>query len=249
LEPIVLGRHDEKFLDGGAGCNNPSGEVYSAAIDVWRLPKPSNFNDSIVCIVSIDTGIYTDTKFGLNWSGLAATLANIVTDSEVITERFRLMHGDLRNESPRNSRYSRFNIAGGLGEIGLHAHKKMGEIYATTRDYWETQSVFEEMKACADKLAGGKRAPLPRTQNVFQITFWSTNLMGLLDIARQPSDSGEPCRIFEPFIGGQPCVLFGGARRWHFSSRPSISPCHSLLEEVDSGVCEAKKSLNEAFGP
>jgi hypothetical protein len=121
-------------------------------MDEWSPHDPSLLKQSIECIISIGTGVPKDAEFGLNWLRLVLTLSNIAIETEATAERFARAHRDLRKQSLEQSKYFRFNVTGGLDEIDLGAHHRLGDIYTKTIEYLDTQSVGNEIEAVADKL-------------------------------------------------------------------------------------------------
>lgn len=140
------------FFDGGAGCNNPIEEVFAAAMDVWSPQDPTYLKQSIECMISIGTGVPKGGRFGSDWPSLFLALSNIALDTEATAQRFAKAHPDLGKTALEQSKYIRFNVAGGLGEVGLGAHQKMGEIYTKTIEYLDTQTVRNEIEIFAAKL-------------------------------------------------------------------------------------------------
>ncbi len=79
-----------------------------------------------------------------------ATLKDLATETEKTARQFHRDKSSLDDEG----RYYRFNVDHGLEEIGLEESKRTNEIVAATRRYMEAQTVFKQIKACANNLAG-----------------------------------------------------------------------------------------------
>ena len=135
------------FVDGATGANNPVFHLWDEARDVW---PEGRLEDRLECIVSIGTGVLPDdkAKFGSKFWSIYRTLQKIATETEDTQESFRRTHRDLDDEN----RYFRFNVANGLGKVGLEEAKELGTITAVTDNYIESQEVMKQMDTLAKTL-------------------------------------------------------------------------------------------------
>lgn len=147
FDSIAIGRFGEEFVDGATGANNPVGEVWNQAQQIWG-PEP--LEGRVQCLASIGTGIPSLKPFRDDVFHIGETLTMIATETEQTAERFRQDKKHLDN----TGRYYRFNVTRGLEDIGLEESKKRKEIAAATRRYVKTQDVLKQMQACADNRAG-----------------------------------------------------------------------------------------------
>lgn len=147
FDAIAVGRYGEGFVDGATGANNPVWEVWNQAQLLWG-PQP--LEGKIKCLVSIGTGIPSLRPFRDDAFHIGKTLVAIATETEQTAERFRRDKTHLED----SGRYYRFNVDRGLEEVGLEESKKRKEIAAATGRYVGSQSVFKQMRACADNMAG-----------------------------------------------------------------------------------------------
>lgn len=120
--------------------------LWNQAKDIWG----DQLQSKLQCVVSIGTGIPNSRPVRDDIFGIWTTLTNLATETERTAQRFHRDKSDLYDEG----RYFRFNVDQGLQEIGLEEAKKKGEIAQATRDYIESQTVFRQMQACANNLAG-----------------------------------------------------------------------------------------------
>ena len=133
------------FVDGGLGYNNPVGELWTQAADVWKGPLESK----VECVVSIGTGKPTLPDYGTSAIDLGKRLLAIATDSENIAEQFYQHH---RHDLGRR-RYYRFNVDRGLENVDLGEAKQKARIIEVTKEYVKEGEVFDKMEDCAEKLA------------------------------------------------------------------------------------------------
>ncbi|KAL1892639.1 hypothetical protein Sste5346_006924 [Sporothrix stenoceras] len=146
FDPIVIGPFDEEFVDGALGANNPIYVLWNQAQDVWGV----DLQNKLQCVVSIGTGVPNLKPVRDDVLGIWATLKDLATETEKTAQQFHRDKSSLDNEG----RYYRFNVDHGLEEIGLEESKKKKEIAAATRRYFESQTVFKQMQACANSLSG-----------------------------------------------------------------------------------------------
>ncbi|RDL31460.1 Uncharacterized protein BP5553_09669 [Venustampulla echinocandica] len=146
FDPIAIGRHEQEFVDGATGANNPIWEVWNQAQLIWG-PQP--LENRIRYIVSIGTGVPSLKPFRDDVLHFGKTRVAIATETEQTAERF------LRDKSQldKSGQYYRFNVDRGLEQIGLQESKKKKEIAAATRRYIGSQRVLNQMQACAGNVA------------------------------------------------------------------------------------------------
>ena len=145
FDPITIGDYNEGFVDGATGANNPVGEVWNQAKDVWELER---LEDHLQCLVSIGTGVPSLRPFGRNLKDISATLLKIATDTEKLAERF------VRDKSAieDGGKYYRFNVLHGLEGIALEDSSQKSAIIAATGRYLESQNVYKQLRACVNTL-------------------------------------------------------------------------------------------------
>ncbi len=146
FDPIAIGPFDEEFVDGALGANNPVYALWTQARDIWG----DQLQGKLRCLVSISTGVSTLKPVCDDVLGIWATLKELTTETEKTAKQFRRDKLNLDDEG----RYYHFNVDYRLEDIGLEESKKKKEIAATTSWYVASQAVFNQMKACANNLAG-----------------------------------------------------------------------------------------------
>ena len=119
-------------------------ELWNSIRDDSPTPHPE---DSIKCLVSIGTGIPTLRAFGKSLKKVGVTLIAMATESQKTAQTFQQAHADL----DKSKRYYRFNVPGGLSDVGLDEVMKKDTIAAATRDYLEGEA-FDKLADCADQL-------------------------------------------------------------------------------------------------
>lgn len=140
FDPVIIGKHQEQYLDGATGANNPVRELWTAAQDVW---DESPVADRIKCLVSIGTGLPSLEAFGQSIVDVGKSLLALATETEHTAEIFAREHRDLA----RSKRYFRFSVDRGLESVGLEEAAKTAVVVSATRRYLETQAVYESVLA------------------------------------------------------------------------------------------------------
>ncbi|KAI9670732.1 MAG: hypothetical protein M1817_003842 [Caeruleum heppii] len=140
FDPIVIGKHQEQYLDGATGANNPVRELWTAAQDLW---DDENLEEKIRCFVSIGTGQPSLDAFGVSVQDVGKTLLALATETEQTAETFYREHRTLA----RDCKYFRFSVDRGLEHVGLEESSKASAIVSATRRYLESQAVFESVRA------------------------------------------------------------------------------------------------------
>ncbi|EAW07001.1 uncharacterized protein ACLA_087040 [Aspergillus clavatus NRRL 1] len=146
-------RNERRFIDGALGANNAVRKVWEHAMDVWKSDRfekseSGRFEDQLGCLVSIGTGTPPEMQYT---RGIFQTLKlkkGLVTDTEVEAEDFAEEHANLVDEH----RYFRFNVPGGLAQIGLEEIKKINQIELETNKYLAAEAVSQEIDICARSL-------------------------------------------------------------------------------------------------
>jgi predicted acylesterase/phospholipase RssA len=146
FDPITIGGVD--FVDGATPANNPIGEMWTEANDVFKEGDNWKLEDNILCLVSIGTGKPAIKSFGDDPIKLGKALLAIATDTEKRAEDFHRHHSCMAAES----RYFRFNVIHGLESVGLEDASKKNYIVACTQKYLQTEAVFNAVEACGRKL-------------------------------------------------------------------------------------------------
>lgn len=145
FDPITIGDFQEGFVDGATGANNPVGEVWSQAKDVWGLDR---IEDHLRCLVSVGTGVPSLRPFGRSLANISKALLAISTETEKTAERFA------RDKSgvAEAGKYYRFNVLRGLEDIGLEDLSQRNTIVAATGRYLESQAIYKQLRACSSSL-------------------------------------------------------------------------------------------------
>ncbi|KAI9768121.1 MAG: hypothetical protein M1839_004202 [Geoglossum umbratile] len=139
--PMAVGRHDEEFVDGAPGANNPIYHLWNEAQDVWDTGP---LEDNIKCLISVGTGIPLLTPFGDDAAEVYRALDDIANETEKTAEKFIR---DKRQLS--DGRYYRFNVEKGLEGIGLEETHQAKIVAAATRRYLASQQVFSNLHLLA----------------------------------------------------------------------------------------------------
>lgn len=141
FDPIKIGDYGETFVDGATGCNNPVDLVMSEARKIWR-----NADQRILSIVSIGTGVPKEAGFGSDLRGIAQTLIAISTETERTEERFHAQW--TQQHFSKQQSYFRFNVSGGLEEVGLEEYRGVSKIAAATKVYLGRERIKSVVDAC-----------------------------------------------------------------------------------------------------
>jgi len=149
FDPISIGPYGEEFVDGALVENNPVYTLWNQAQDVWGADQLQN---RLQCLVSIGTGVSNLAPIHDDVLRIGATLKGLATETEKTAQRFHKDKATLAN----TGRYYRFNVDRGLEGVGLQESRKKNEIAAATRLYVQSQAASQQIKACAERLAGPK---------------------------------------------------------------------------------------------
>jgi len=123
--------------------------MWTEANDVFKDSPDWKLEANVKCFVSIGTGEPSLRPFGDDVFSIGKTLMALATDSKRQAENFRRHHSDM----VKQYRFFRFNVKHGLEDIGLEEASKRKEINSATRDYIQTEIVFQEMENCASNLS------------------------------------------------------------------------------------------------
>ena len=154
FDPITIGC--EGFIDGATPANNPINEMWTEAYDTFRDGSGWKLEDNILCLVSIGTGMPSLKPFGDDPIEIGKALLAIATDTEKIAEDFHKHHSQMKKQQ----RYFRFNVLRGLENVGLEDASKKDQILAATRFYIQTETVFNQIEACVERLCERESASL-----------------------------------------------------------------------------------------
>ncbi|ODM22497.1 hypothetical protein SI65_00085 [Aspergillus cristatus] len=149
FDPITIGPNGQQFFDGATGANNPIRHLWMEAKDIWSAAP---LEDQIGSILSIGTGVPQVTRYETKGIAGLKTLKACVTETEYTEEGFALEHSDL----VANHQYFRFNVPGGLAEIGLEKVAKIDLIVGITENHLAKDVVRERIQACAGSLSKSK---------------------------------------------------------------------------------------------
>jgi len=145
FEPVTIGRHGRKFVDGGLAANNPIDQVWNEATNVW-CPDEGDLGKLVKCFVSVGTGNPGTKPIAEGaWKFMSDTLVDLATQTENTVEIFIQRHRQLYN----NKRYFRFNVEQGLQGLGLAEYEREPEIVAATTNYMGSQQIKSAIRDCA----------------------------------------------------------------------------------------------------
>jgi predicted acylesterase/phospholipase RssA len=145
FNPIKIGEHNETYVDGAVGANNPINKLWSAAKDLY---PNGHLDDRIACLVSIGTGEPAVEAFGEDLVDIAKSLKNMATETTKTADEFRQDHRDLKSAG----KYFRFNVTKGLEDVALEDSRSANQIVAATRRYLEDQDTYEDLQRCRKSL-------------------------------------------------------------------------------------------------
>lgn len=146
FDPIEIGRHRERFIDGGLGANNPINEMWREATEFF-CPE-GRLEDKIACLVSIGTGVDSLQNHKGTLGSAAKTLVAISTETERTHQAFQNQHPELR----RSGRYFRFNVPQ-LSDIGMDEAKSQSNVAAQTRNYVTDPAIYDKIEQCANAIS------------------------------------------------------------------------------------------------
>jgi predicted acylesterase/phospholipase RssA len=146
-DPIEIGPHRQKYVDGALGYNNPIRLLDRESKDMWP--------DSDRIFISIGTGTAPGASLDGNIIKLADRIKEIAIETEKTHDEFYLDH---ETTLVANHRYFRFNVEG-LKSIGLEEHKARPDIYAATETYLESGFAGTMIKQLVGILRSCKRPP------------------------------------------------------------------------------------------
>jgi hypothetical protein len=150
FDPIEVGQFQKTFVDGATGYNNPVEKVYEEALNIWGPAATKR----IQCIVSVGTGRPLEKAFGSGLKEIASTIIRMATETEQTAIRFARLVAPILGPSPRQHKvYYRFNVIGGLEEVGLERYEDKARIAAATRVYLDHPDTTSDIIACADAMA------------------------------------------------------------------------------------------------
>jgi len=149
FDPVEI--DGETFVDGATGANNPVRVLWQEAQEIWGLTG-SELAEHVGCLVSIGTGITSESAFGKDVFKIAKALMRIVLDTETEAEAFKRDHAELY----RNKNAYRLNVTRGLETVGLEDVLEIGRIRASARKYFESEDVNTALEDCALALQDGQ---------------------------------------------------------------------------------------------
>jgi hypothetical protein len=152
FDPIEIG--GEHFVDGATPANNPINEMWSEAFDTFKDSDDWRLEDNILCLVSVGTGMPSIKPFRNGLTEIADALLAIATDTEKRAEDFHKHHTIMA----KRQQYFRFNVLRGLEGVGLEDVAKKEVILSCTRKYLQTESVFNALEECSERLAESESA-------------------------------------------------------------------------------------------
>jgi hypothetical protein len=136
----------ERFADGAVGCNNPVRILCEEAKEVFM-------NREIQCVISLGSGSapHGELRRPRIWERTIPT--NVISALKFITTEVvsdhELTMKDFRNKPDA---YYRFNVDGGMNEIGLEEWARLGDVRARTIRYLRTYEVNDRIEKAAKAL-------------------------------------------------------------------------------------------------
>ncbi|RPA85840.1 hypothetical protein BJ508DRAFT_168366 [Ascobolus immersus RN42] len=159
FDPVAIGQFGEKYVDGGAGRNNPVYAVYDEA----KLIFP-NAVERIQCLISIGTGQQIDKAYGTtNLTSVLKSVVKMVTETEETARQFAKDH-----KKAEGNWYFRFNVRG-LDDVSLEEYKKISDLAARSRTYLSEVEVGMEIRRCKEALMKNDIHYIPQGPNFAQI--------------------------------------------------------------------------------
>jgi predicted acylesterase/phospholipase RssA len=153
FEPVTIGRHGRRYIDGGLGANNPVDQVWNEAQNIW-CPDEGDLGGLLKCFVSVGTGNPGTKPIAEGaWTFMSDTLVALATQTETTAELFIQRHKRLHDAK----RYFRFNVQQGLQGLGLAEYKREAEIVAVTTGYMGSQEIKSTVRSCALNLKEKQR--------------------------------------------------------------------------------------------
>ena len=148
FDPIQIGRHSQKFVDGGVLYNNPVQLLYHEASDIWPARR--------AVIVSVGTGSPPNKTFNGNIKNVIEAMKALVTETDRTTRDFQETHRDLVDDGL----FFRFTVGNKLGHIGLEEYKEIAAIADATQGYLDEPDTKLKMRKClvqtGDSVISGK---------------------------------------------------------------------------------------------
>jgi predicted acylesterase/phospholipase RssA len=141
FEPIAIGPHEQTYVDGALGFNNPIRLLDRESRDLWP--------DDNRIFLSIGTGSAPGGSLEGNLLTLAERLSQILVETEKTADGFMRDNQALAAAH----QYYRFNVYHGLGHIGLEEYKARRQIYTATATYLETMDVVAKAKQFVSALS------------------------------------------------------------------------------------------------
>jgi predicted acylesterase/phospholipase RssA len=168
-EPLIIG--ELRFSDGGLLHNNPVQLVHAEAGEM--------FKDAETLLISLGTGIASNTEYNPNIRTVASQLAKIATRTQGDADTFIRSNGA---KATRSKRYFRFNIPG-IGDIGLDEADQLHRIKLASENYLNDPEIGMKITSCSEQLAEGELI-LPETLSSEPILNDATGLQDRLDRLR-----------------------------------------------------------------
>jgi hypothetical protein len=137
-------------------------EMWNEAIEAC---DGTALNEKLACLVSIGTGVPNLKKFGERAKDVVGSIVRIATETESTANTFQRSHPELTTIGQQ--RYFRFNVTGGLGEIGLDEASQAGAIEDITDIYLKDDTTFKQIRLCAKVLAEKKIGMTREAQNSY----------------------------------------------------------------------------------
>lgn len=148
FDPVTIGPHERKFVDGALGANNPVEQIWNEAQNMW-CADDVDLKDMLKCIISLGTGNPGLKPISEGVLKLfSESLVRIATETEDTAKLFEARHRQLYERK----RYFRFNVQQGLQDVGLEEYKRMALIDAATAHYMDMQGTKSASKECAMNL-------------------------------------------------------------------------------------------------
>ena len=141
FDPIQVGPHGIRYLDGGLGSNNPIFHVLEATKRKWP-------DREIQCLVSIGSGTVRAEPLRSGAFDLVRRIAAIANETENTADSFLRTYRNMAI----NSQYFRFRVSQGLDGLENYDTVSLEKAAAATQHYFSGADVEYSLEQCASRL-------------------------------------------------------------------------------------------------
>ena len=145
FEPITIGPHKLKFVDGATGANNPVRELWQQA--QRQFPSDYDLAPRLGCLLSLGTGLPSQKEWTGNAISVGKRLVEIATDTRRTAEMFGEEHVNLSEDN----RYVRLDPLD-VGDLKLDAAEDLSTIARRTDSYLQKRPQWPQVLGIAAHL-------------------------------------------------------------------------------------------------